>query len=182
MVRGDGGGRRVRAALSFTTLRLMGAMRIRVWIADQRLDLLSVDEVVASYPVSTAAKGVGERDGSEQTPGGLHEVSEKIGVDTASGTVFVGREPTGEICTPERFEADPHRDWILTRILWLQGLEPGSNRGGNVDTRSRYIYIHGSPNESELGTPASHGCIRMRNEDVIDLFDRVEVGTPVEIG
>ena len=160
----------------------MGDKRICLRIAEQQLELLDGDEVVRRYPVSTAAKGVGEQDGSEQTPSGLHEVSEKIGADAALGAVFIGRELAGEICTRDRFEADPHRDWILTRILWLQGLEPGKNRGGNVDTKSRYIYIHGSPAEAQLGTPASHGCIRMRSDDVIDLFDRVEIGTPVEIG
>ena len=156
-------------------------MRIRVRIAEQRLRLLDGDEVVKSYPVSTAAKGVSEQDGSEQTPSGLHEVSEKIGADAALGAVFIGRELAGETCTRDRFEADPDRDWILTRILWLSGREPGRNRGGDVDTLRRYIYIHGCPDQTELGRPGSHGCVRMRNRDVVELFDFVETGTRVEI-
>lgn len=147
----------------------------------QRLDLLEGDRVLASYPVSTAAKGAGERRGSEQTPRGLHEVRAKIGAGAPLGTVFVGRRPTGEICTPEMVRAQPGRDWILTRILWLRGLERGRNRRGDTDSMRRYIYIHGTPHEAVLGTPASHGCVRMRNADVIALFDAVEAGTPVEI-
>lgn len=104
-----------------------------------------------------------------------------IGAGAPRGAVFVGRETTGEVCTPERFAAEPGRDWILTRILWLEGLEEGRNRGGDVDSRRRFIYIHGTPDEARLGEPASHGCIRMRNEDVAALFERVDVGTPVEI-
>ena len=159
----------------------MAERRIRVDLGAQRLDLLEGEEVLASYPVSTAAKGTGEREGSEQTPRGLHEVRARIGAGAPEGAVFVGRRPTGEICTPEMFRAEPERDWILTRILWLRGLEVGVNRLGDVDSMRRYIYIHGTPDEAAIGTPASHGCIRMRNEDVIELFDLVEVGTRVEI-
>jgi lipoprotein-anchoring transpeptidase ErfK/SrfK len=155
--------------------------RIRVDLRAQRLDLLEGERVLASYPVSTAAKGTGEREGSEQTPRGLHEIRAKIGAGAPEGAVFARRRPTGEICTPERFAAEPTRDWMLSRILWLRGLEPGRNRRGPVDTMRRYIYIHGTPDEASLGMPASHGCIRMRNRDVIELFDRVRPGTRVEI-
>jgi hypothetical protein len=150
-------------------------------LAAQRLDLLEGRRVVASWPVSTAAKGAGEREGSAQTPRGLHEVRAKIGAGAPEGAVFVARRLTGEVCTSERARAEPDRDWMLSRILWLRGLERGRNRGGAVDSMRRYIYIHGTPDEARLGTPASHGCIRMRNADVIALFDLVEPGTRVEI-
>ena len=122
----------------------------------------------------------GQKD-SEKTPCGLHTVRAKIGAGAPEGAVFAGRRPTGEICTPELYRGDPERDWILTRILWLSGLEPGRNRLGNVDSMQRYIYIHGTPEDFALGTPASHGCVRMSNADVIELFDEVEVGTLVEV-
>jgi lipoprotein-anchoring transpeptidase ErfK/SrfK len=147
----------------------------------QTLELIEDGRVVRSFRVSTSAKGPGEVEGSEQTPRGRHAVREKIGAGAMPGAVFVSREPTGEVCTPERFRSEPERDWITTRILWLGGLEPGLNRGGDRDSHSRYVYIHGTPDVSKLGSPASHGCIRMRDTDVAWLFDRVEVGTIVEI-
>ena len=159
----------------------MAKQRIRVDLSAQRLELLEGTKVLASYPVSTAANGAGEREGTEQTPRGLHEVRAKIGAGAPKGAVFAGRRPTGEICTPELLEKEPDRDWILTRILWLRGLEVGKNRGGDVDSMRRYIYIHGTPHEATMGTEASHGCIRMRSADVIDLFDRVAQGDVVEI-
>ena len=133
------------------------------------------------YAVSTAANGAGEANGSYCTPRGTHLIRAKIGADQAANTVFVRRRPTGEIYTPELGAQFPQRDWILTRILWLSGCEPGFNRLGECDTMRRFIYIHGSPDEVPMGAPGSHGCIRMRNADVIDLFERVAVGTPVEI-
>ena len=154
---------------------------IRIDLAAQRLDLREGDTVLRSYPVSTAKNGGGERDGSECTPRGAHSIEEKIGAGAPVGSVFVGREPTGEICTEDLFEANPDRDWILTRVLTLGGLEPGRNQGGDVDSRTRNIYIHGSPEALAVGTPGSHGCVRMRNDDLLDLFDRVEAGTRVEI-
>jgi lipoprotein-anchoring transpeptidase ErfK/SrfK len=157
------------------------ARTIRIDLAAQRLELHERGRLVRSYPVSTAKNGPGEREGSECTPRGAHEIVAKIGDGAEAGAVFAGREPTGEVCTPELFEARPERDWILTRILWLGGLEPGRNAGGEVDTRSRHIYIHGCPDGLELGVPGSHGCVRMSNSDVIDLFERVEVGTRVRI-
>ena len=150
-------------------------------LGSQRLELLEGERVLRAWTVSTAAKGAGEREGSEQTPRGLHEIRAKIGAGPPAGAVFVGRRPTGEVCTPERSRAEPDRDWMLSRILWPRGLEVRRNRLGNVDTMRRFIYIHGTPDESALGTPASHGCVRMRNADVIELFELVEPGTPVEI-
>lgn len=159
----------------------MGERRIVVDLGSQRLALWEGDELLSEYPVSTAAKGAGEAEGSERTPRGRHRVCEKIGAGCAPRQVFVGRVPTGEVCTPELARREPERDWILTRILWLEGLEEGRNRGGAVDSRARTIYIHGTPEEARIGEPVSHGCIRMRNDDVAELFERVEVGTPVEI-
>jgi lipoprotein-anchoring transpeptidase ErfK/SrfK len=154
---------------------------IRVGLREQRLELFEAGRRLAAYPVSTSAKGAGEREGSEQTPRGLHEIRAKIGAGAAEGAVFVGRRATGEVWTPERSRAEPDRDWILSRILWLRGLEVGRNRLGAVDSMRRTIYIHGTPHESAIGAPASHGCIRMRNADVIELFDLVEPRTRVEI-
>lgn len=139
------------------------------------------DMLIRQYPVSTAANGPGEQSGSYCTPRGRHRVAEKIGADMPLGTAFKARVPTGEIWTPELDAENPGRDWILTRILWLEGLELGRNKGGNVDTHDRYIYIHGTHEEHLIGTPASHGCIRMRNADVAELFDLVKVGTEVRI-
>lgn len=133
------------------------------------------------YAVSTALNGAGERSGSLCTPRGRHRIRAKIGAGAPLGAVFVGRRPTGERYHPALAASAPERDWILTRILWLCGEEPGLNRGGDVDSMRRYIYIHGTPDSEPMGVPASHGCIRMRNHDVIDLFDRVNCGTPVEI-
>jgi len=131
--------------------------------------------------VSTAVNGPGERLDSECTPRGRHSITEKTGAGCAVNTVFVGRRPTGEHYTPELGRQFPDRDWILTRILRLSGAEPGRNQGGDVDSFKRYIYIHGAPDDVEMGVPGSHGCIRMRNEDVIELFDRIETGTELVI-
>ncbi len=157
-------------------------MRIHVNLADQRLDLFDdADLLVKSYPVSTAKNGAGERNGSNCTPRGRHIVRARIGAGQPPNTVFVRRRPTGETYHPDLAERHPNRDWILSRILWLSGCEPGVNRLGDVDTMRRYIYIHGSPDTAEMGRPGSIGCIRMRNQDVMDLFERVPPGTPVEI-
>lgn len=137
--------------------------------------------LVRRYSVSTAKNGLGEKNGSHCTPRGRHIVRAKIGADAAPGTVFVGRRPTGEVWTPELGAAHPGRDWMLTRLLWLSGCEPGQNRLGDVDTMRRYIYIHGAPETAEMGRPGSIGCVRMRNVDIIDLFERVPVYTPVTI-
>ena len=157
-------------------------MRIDISVAAQSLKLFDdAGLLLREYRISSAAKGVGERAGSYQTPRGRHRIRARIGDGLPLGAVLRGRRPTGEICTPELMLAQPDRDWILTRILWLCGEEPGKNRGGQVDTMRRYVYIHGTPDSAVLGVPGSHGCIRMRNTDMVDLFDRVPVGTPVNI-
>ena len=156
--------------------------RIEISIPEQRLTLWGDDgRALERYPVSTARNGAGEREGSFCTPRGDHIVRAKIGSGQPLNTVFRGRRPTGEIWTPELGERFPGRDWILTRILWLSGCEVGKNRLGDVDTMRRYIYIHGSPDSVPMGKPGSIGCIRMRNRDIVDLFDRVPAGIPVGI-
>lgn len=157
-------------------------MHIHISIPKQTLRLFDDNQqLLAEYAVSTAANGVGCEKDSGCTPLGQHIVRAKIGEGVAANTVFVGRRPTGEICTPELMAEFPNRDWILTRILWLSGREIGKNRLGNVDTMQRYIYIHGTPDSTELGKIGSHGCVRMRNVDIIELFDRIPVGTTVNI-
>ncbi len=154
---------------------------LEISITEQRLTVWSGDRVVKSYPVSTAKNGAGELMGSECTPTGGHKIRAKIGAGQPIFSVFTGRRPTGEIYSAELAARYPNRDWILTRILWLNGTEPGKNRYGRVDSGWRYIYIHGCPDHLLQGKPESHGCIRMKNADVMDLFDRVEPGCPVNI-
>ena len=157
-------------------------MRIDISIKEQTLRLVdAAGHVLHSYSVSTAANGAGEVTGSYCTPRGKHLVRAKIGAGLAANTILVGRRPNGEIYCRELAERFPTRDWILTRILWLSGCEPGRNRLGQVDTMRRYIYIHGSPDTTPMGRPGSHGCIRMRNADIVELFERVPPYTPVEI-
>lgn len=156
--------------------------RINIRIDKQQLDLLdNVDKLIKRYRISTSKNGAGELNGSHCTPRGRHVIRAKIGAGQPVNTVFVDRRPTGEIYTSELAARFPKRDWILTRILWLSGCEPGFNRLGKVDTMRRCIYIHGSPDSAEMGKPGSIGCIRMRNEDVVELFDLVPLRTPVEI-
>jgi hypothetical protein len=154
---------------------------IEINLDQQCLSLLNGEKVIREYAVSTAKNGPGELIDSECTPRGTHIIAEKIGEDCAVNTVFVSRLPTGEMFTPELRRKYPDRDWILTRILWLQGSEPGKNLGGNVDSHDRFIYIHGSPDDIAMGIPGSRGCIRMRNEDIIELFQKIETGTRVTI-
>ena len=157
-------------------------MRIEILISKQTLTLFdNFGGVRAKYAVSTAANGVGCEKDSGCTPSGEHIIRAKIGAGAVTNAVFVGRRLTGEICTPELIAAFPSRDWILTRILWLSGKEVGKNRLGNVDTMQRYIYIHGTPDSTDMSKIGSHGCVRMRNDDVIELFNMVEAGTPVLI-
>lgn len=157
-------------------------MRIRISLPRQVLELCDeTGAILRSYPVSTAKNGPGERRGSYCTPRGRHIVRAKIGAGAPENTVFVRRRPTGEVYSSELAGRHAGRDWILTRILWLSGCERGFNRLGDVDTMRRYIYIHGSPDEVAMGKPGSIGCIRMRNRDIIELFDLVRVRTPVEI-
>ena len=156
-------------------------MHLDIDLSSQKLTVYQEDQTLCSYLISTASKGSGQRKGSYQTPLGKHYIYQKVGKDCPLNTVFAGRQPTGEIYSEELAKAHPHRDWILTRILWLAGKEPGKNQGKDVDTLERYIYIHGTPETVKLGVPSSHGCVRMLSRDVIELFDLVFEGTEVMI-
>ena len=157
-------------------------MKLQISVAKQSMRVVDESgELLREYPVSTASAGVGEVSGSFQTPRGSHIIRAKIGAAQPENTVFVRRRPTGEIWTPDLGEQFPGRDWILTRILWLSGCEPGRNRLGCVDTMRRYVYIHGSPDSVEMGVPGSHGCVRMRNADILELFELVPCYSSVEI-
>ncbi|MDB5771877.1 MAG: hypothetical protein V7606_1649 [Burkholderiales bacterium] len=156
--------------------------RIFIRTPEQLLEL--VDDkgaVIRQYSISTATNGLGEKSGSNCTPRGRHIIRAKIGAGMSLNTVFRARRPTGEVYSEQLAAENPGRDWILTRILWLSGCEPGFNRLGDVDTMRRYIYIHGCPDSVPMGKPASIGCVRMRNAELVELFDLVPVGTPVEI-
>jgi len=156
-------------------------MMLKIDIGQQTLSLHNTNSLIKTYPISTAKNGIGEIFGSEKTPRGWHDIFAKIGHDSPANTVFVRRRPTGEIFSAALREQFPQRDWILTRILWLRGLEREKNRLRTVDTLRRYIYIHGTPDDVEMGTPGSRGCIRMRNSDLIELFDSVAPRTRVLI-
>jgi hypothetical protein len=157
-------------------------MRLVVSISQQTLTVFNTqNKVLAHYSISTAANGAGCEKNSGCTPLGKHIIRAKIGDGAPVGSVFVGRRPTGEICTPALMAEFSNRDWILTRILWLSGTEVGVNRLGNVDTMQRYIYIHGTPDSNAMGVIGSHGCVRMRNADMVALFDMVDVGVEVDI-
>jgi len=156
--------------------------RININIKSQLLELLDDNgNILKRYRISSAKNGVGELNGSFCTPRGRHIIRAKIGAGQPLNAVFIERRPTGEIYSPELAGRSPGRDWILTRILWLSGCEPGYNRLGKVDTMRRAIYIHGSPDTAEMGKPGSHGCIRMRNQDIVELFDLVPVRAQVRI-
>lgn len=154
-------------------------------IAQQNLTVYQQNKKTAQYPVSTAKNGMGSQQDSGCTPLGKHVIAEKIGGSAPRNTVFIGRVPTGEVYSADFGISHPERDWILSRILWLSGLEEGVNKGSNsqggCDTYQRYIYIHGTPDSEPMGAPYSHGCIRMRNQDIIELFEQVEEGTSVII-
>ncbi|MDX1348538.1 MAG: L,D-transpeptidase [Thiomicrorhabdus chilensis] len=150
-------------------------------ITDQTLRLLEGSKTVLSFPVSTGLNGSGSEKNSGKTPLGKHVIRAKIGAGTPINSVFIGRRLTGEIYSPALAADYPKRDWILSRILWLSGKEFGKNRLGQVDTMQRYIYIHGTPDSEPMGEPKSHGCIRMRNRDIVQLFDLIETGTEVDI-
>lgn len=154
-------------------------------IAEQTLTIYQQQKEVLKYPVSTAKNGIGSQENSGCTPLGQHVIAKKIGGDSPISAVFVGRVPTGERYDTALGERYPERDWILSRILWLSGLEDGVNKGSNAqgvcDTYQRYIYIHGTPDTEPMGMPRSHGCVRMRNADIVELFEQVEEGMPVTI-
>jgi len=156
-------------------------LEIVINIHTKILQCMSGNEIMQEYPVSTAKNGAGEQWGSECTPRGQHIIRAKIGAQAIENSVFVGRRLTGEVFSDNLRVNYPDRDWILTRILWLSGLEVGKNRLGKVDTMRRYIYIHGCPDSDEMGIDSTHGCIKMRNSDLIKLFDKVSIGTYVTI-
>ena len=157
-------------------------MKINIHIPAQTLELFDdAGKLLRHYPVSTGANGLGEENGSYCTPRGRHIIRAKIGAGQPVNTVFVRRRPTGETYTPKLDAQHPGRDWILTRILWLSGCEPGYNRLGSCDTMRRYIYIHGTPDSTPLGQPGSKGCVRMANADIIELFGKVPAGTTVNL-
>ena len=156
--------------------------RININIKLQLLDIVDDNgTILRRYRISSAKNGVGELNGSFCTPRGRHIIRAKIGAGQPLNAVFIERRPTGEVYSTELAGRSPGRDWILTRILWLSGCEPGYNRLGKVDTMRRAIYIHGSPDTAEMGKPGSHGCIRMRNQDIVELFDLVPVRAQVRI-
>jgi predicted GNAT family N-acyltransferase len=158
------------------------SLRIRISLPQQTLELHDQrGTLLRRYSVSTAKNGAGEQNGSFCTPRGRHIVRAKVGADQPANAVFVRRRPTGEVWSPQLLEQFPDRDWILTRILWLSGKEPGRNRLGEVDTMRRYIYLHGSPDTVAMGSPGSIGCVRMKNSDIIELFDLIPLQTPVDI-
>lgn len=154
---------------------------IEIDLAAQRLLLIEGDHSILEFPVSTALNGAGEESGSGCTPRGLHKIRIKIGDGLPLNSVFLGRRPTGEIYSEALSAQFPQRDWILTRILWLTGTQSGINRGGSKDTLRRYIYIHGCPDSEPMGEPRSHGCIRMRNTDIVELYEKIAAGTQVYI-
>jgi L,D-transpeptidase YbiS len=155
--------------------------KLELDIAKQTMTLLKNNDVMRSFNVSTGKNGAGEMRDSGKTPRGRHVVRAKIGANLPANTVLVARRPTGEIYSQNLRQQFPDRDWILTRIFWLSGLELGKNRLGDVDTMRRYIYIHGTPDDVEMGAPGSKGCIRMRNHEIIELFDIIPVGTEIHI-
>lgn len=155
--------------------------RIEVKISEQKLYLFDGENLVKTYLVSTASAGIGCQKNSFQTPIGKHYIRAKIGADAPADAVFVARRPTGEIYSADLAEQFPARDWILTRILWLSGLEVGKNRLGEVDTMQRFVYIHGAPASEPMGVPASQGCVRLHTPELIELFDLVKVGTEVNL-
>lgn len=159
----------------------MSGLRIEVSVARQELALRGADGRRRAWPVSTSRHGCGQRLDSHQTPLGRHCVRAKIGDGLPAGSVLVGRRPTGEVKAAADLAPGEERDWITSRILWLSGLEPGFNRLGAVDSMQRYIYIHGTPHEAQLGRPGSIGCVRMGDEAVIELYRLVPAGTLVEI-
>lgn len=155
---------------------------LEIYVGEQSMCGYSRDkQCVFEAQIASARNGVGQQNGSECTPLGEHRIRAKIGAAKDVNTVFIGRRPSGEIYSEALAQAQPNRDWILTRILWLCGNQPGFNRGGLVDTQRRYVYIHGAPDSHSMGVPSSHGCIKMRNSDIIALFEQVSVGTIVNI-
>ncbi len=159
----------------------VGSVRLRLVLTEQRLEFIAGSQVLHDFSVSTSRHGPGERENSGCTPRGRHVIRAKIGGGLPSGAVLRGRRPTGEIWSAALAASQPRRDWILSRILWLSGREPAHNRLGGVDSMRRFIYVHGTPDSEPMGVPFSHGCIRMRNDEIIRVFDMVEAGTEIDI-
>ncbi len=157
------------------------SIHIKVNLKTQAMHVFDKGNEIKTYAISSAKNGIGEKKNSFQTPRGKHIIRAKIGHDMPANTVFVDRRPTGEVYSDELWKKHPNRDRILTRIMWLSGTEVGKNRRGDVDTMQRYIYIHGAPDCAEMGKPGSHGCLRMHNHDIVELFDLVTAYTPIEI-
>ncbi len=162
-------------------LKQQGQLYVVVGIESQRLYLMQDGRLLKAYPVSTSAFGPGGQEGSNQTPLGLHQIKQKIGASEPEGMIFKARKPTGRIASIIAEPRDVPEDDVTTRIMWLDGMEPGINQGGKVDSYKRFIYIHGTPEEGLIGRPASHGCVRMLNADVVDIFERLAEGTLVYI-
>ncbi len=156
-------------------------MNIIINVKQQKLFLYDNHKLICKYDISTAKNGLGEQEGSYKTPRGKHKIHQKIGEGASENTVFIGRKPTGEIYSEKLFQENPKRRWILTRIITLEGLEEGKNRGGDVDTLKRFVYIHGVPDSIPMGVPLSIGCIQMRNNDIIEFFDRIHISMEVLI-
>lgn len=167
-----------QANLTESPVQLLNEAKIIINISEQKLYLYKMNgELVKDYPISSSKYGIGSKANTGKTPLGLHKIENKIGADSPTGTIFKGRKNTGRIAN---IDAE-NGDLVTTRIMWLKGLEAGKNLGKGIDSYKRYIYIHGTAEESKIGQPASHGCIRMLNHDVIDLFDRVQENTSVNI-
>ncbi|MGI5868518.1 MAG: L,D-transpeptidase family protein [Kiritimatiellia bacterium] len=143
-------------------------------IRSQRLHVIDADDVACEYVMSSSKFGTGNKINSNQTPLGWHRINERIGGDQIHGRSFTSRRPDPVVLEPSQWRSDGGKDYVLTRILWLEGLEPGVNAGGAVDTHARCIYIHGTNQEHLLGQPSSHGCLRLSNRDVMELYDTVE--------
>lgn len=161
--------------------RPRGPVSVVVRVSDQRLFVIQDGKIVRQYPVSTSKFGIGNQAGSFKTPLGRHRVAEKIGRGAPLYTIFKERVNTGKPALIDRTLKGAPYDDVTTRVMWLEGLEPGVNRGPGIDSKDRFIYIHGTPSEGLIGRPASNGCVRMYNKDVVELFDLVSEGTPVLI-
>jgi len=158
-----------------------GEFMFIVDISQQRLYLVKGEKIIKRYPASTSKYGIGNKEGSNKTPLGTHRIYEKVGEGVKIGTIFKACINTGRIAKIYHDSTDVEQDFVITRIMCLEGLEPGVNKGEGIDSRHRRIYLHGTPEEGLIGKPASHGCIRMKNDDVVELFDLVKIGTLVEI-
>ena len=152
-----------------------------VSIAKQKMYRIKEHKIIKTYVISSSSYGVGSKAGSNKTPLGLHRIKEKFGDNTPINGRMIGRVYYGKIATIYTDQTKSKTDDVTSRILWLEGLEKGLNKGEGIDSYKRYIYIHGTSEEGRLGTPASHGCIRMKNKEMIELYDKIKIGTLVLI-